>query len=294
MNIVQRPRRLRGNETIRGMVRETRISKSALIYPAFVAEGLTEPREIEAMPGQYRHTTESLLHMGERLLEAGINKMMLFGIPLEKDPLGSQAYCTHGVVQEAMRALKDRLPELYLIGDVCMCEYTSHGHCGILNGREVDNDETLSYLARIALSQVQAGADMVAPSDMMDGRVAAIRTLLDQNQYTQIPIMSYGEVCVLLLRPVPGGGGFCPCLWGPEELSDGCSQCSRGGQRGAFGPGGGRRSHYGETRHGLWRRHRQGPGGGMCAGGFLQRQRRIYHGEVRRPGRGNGRGEAHL
>ena len=191
MNIVQRPRRLRGNETIRGMVRETRISKSALIYPAFVAEGLTEPREIEAMPGQYRHTTESLLHMGERLLEAGINKMMLFGIPLEKDPLGSQAYCTHGVVQEAMRALKDRLPELYLIGDVCMCEYTSHGHCGILNGREVDNDETLSYLARIALSQVQAGADMVAPSDMMDGRVAAIRTLLDQNQYTQIPIMSY-------------------------------------------------------------------------------------------------------
>ena len=144
MNIVQRPRRLRGNETIRGMVRETRISKSALIYPAFVAEGLTEPREIEAMPGQYRHTTESLLHMGERLLEAGINKMMLFGIPLEKDPLGSQAYCTHGVVQEAMRALKDRLPELYLIGDVCMCEYTSHGHCGILNGREVDNDETAS------------------------------------------------------------------------------------------------------------------------------------------------------
>ena len=117
--------------------------------------------------------------------------MMLFGIPLEKDPLGYQAYCTHGVVQEAMRALKDRLPELYLIGDVCMCEYTSHGHCGILNGREVDNDETLSYLARIALSQVQAGADMVAPSDMMDGRVAAIRTLLDQNQYTQIPIMSY-------------------------------------------------------------------------------------------------------
>ena len=161
MDLTQRPRRLRGSETLRRMVRETRISKASLIYPAFVAEGLRERQEIASMPGQYRHTQDSLLHLAEALLAAGVDKMMLFGIPLEKDPQGSQAYCSHGVVQEAMKALKDRFPELYLIGDVCMCEYTSHGHCGILKGQEVDNDETLSYLARIALSQVQAGADMV-------------------------------------------------------------------------------------------------------------------------------------
>ncbi len=191
MDLIQRPRRLRGSETLRSMVRETRISKASLIYPAFVAEGLRERQEIASMPGQYRHTRDSLFRLTEELLEAGVNKMMLFGIPLEKDPLGCQAYHHHGVVQEAMKALKDRFPELYLIGDVCMCEYTSHGHCGILKGQEVDNDETLSYLARIALSQVRAGADMVAPSDMMDGRVAAIRAALDREGYTGTPIMSY-------------------------------------------------------------------------------------------------------
>ena len=191
MDLTQRPRRLRGSETLRRMVRETRISKASLIYPAFVAEGLREQQEIAAMPGQYRHTQDSILRLAEELLEAGVDKMMLFGIPMEKDPQGSQAYCSHGVVQEAMKALKDRFPVLYLIGDVCMCEYTSHGHCGILHGQDVDNDETLPYLARIALSQVRAGADMVAPSDMMDGRVAVIRAALDREGYTGTPIMSY-------------------------------------------------------------------------------------------------------
>jgi len=173
------------------MVRETRIDKSSLIYPAFIAEGLTEKQEIRSMPGQYRHTMDSLLQLTEQLLEAGVDKMMLFGIPLEKDALGCQAYHEHGIVQEGMRAVKARFPEIYLIGDVCMCEYTSHGHCGILKGSNVDNDTTLDYLARIALTQVQAGADMVAPSDMMDGRVAAIRALLDRNGYEETPIMSY-------------------------------------------------------------------------------------------------------
>lgn len=191
MDMIQRPRRLRQGEVLRKMVRETRIDKSALIYPAFIAEGLTEKQEIASMPGQYRHTAESLLQKTEELLEAGVDKMMLFGIPLEKDPWGCQAYHDHGVVQEAMRAVKARFPEMYLIGDVCMCEYTSHGHCGILKGTEVDNDVTLEYLAKIALSQVQAGADMVAPSDMMDGRVGVIRTVLDRNGYEQTPIMSY-------------------------------------------------------------------------------------------------------
>ncbi len=191
MNMTKRPRRLRGGETLRRMVRETRIDKASLIYPAFIAEGLTEKQEIRSMPGQYRHTMDSLLRLTEQLLEAGVDKMMLFGIPLEKDELGCQAYHEHGIVQEAMRAIKARCPEMYLIGDVCMCEYTSHGHCGILKGTEVDNDTTLDYLSRIALSQVQAGADMVAPSDMMDGRVAAIRAMLDQNGYSDTPIMSY-------------------------------------------------------------------------------------------------------
>lgn len=164
---------------------------ASLIYPAFVAEGIEKPEEIASMPGQYRHTLESLLRRAEKLLASGVDKMMLFGVPLEKDEVGSQAYCAHGVVQEAARALKAHFPELYLIGDVCMCEYTSHGHCGILRGREVDNDATLPYLAKIAVSQAEAGIDMVAPSDMMDGRVAAIRTALDENGFSETPVLSY-------------------------------------------------------------------------------------------------------
>lgn len=191
MDMIQRPRRLRGSDTLRRMVRETRVHPASLVYPAFVAQGLTEKQEISAMPGQYRHTIDSLLHLTEELLAAGVDKMMLFGIPLEKNPEGSQAYCAHGVVQQAMRAVKERFPEMYLIGDVCMCEYTSHGHCGILRGTEVDNDMTLECLARIAVSQAEAGADMVAPSDMMDGRVAAIRQALDRAGMESIPIMSY-------------------------------------------------------------------------------------------------------
>jgi len=173
------------------MVRETRISKSALIYPVFVVEGRDIQEEIPSMPGQYRYSVDRLLGRIEPLLGLGVNKLMLFGIPSHKDECGSGAYDEHGVVQEAMRALKARFPELYLIGDVCMCEYTSHGHCGILDGQYVDNDRTLEYLAKIALSQVEAGADMVAPSDMMDGRVAAIRAALDRNGHLTTPVMSY-------------------------------------------------------------------------------------------------------
>ena len=295
MDLTQRPRRLRGSETLRRMVRETRISKASLIYPAFVAEGLRERQEIAAMPGQYRHTQDSILRLAEELLEAGVDKMMLFGIPMEKDPQGSQAYCSHGVVQEAMKALKDRFPELYLIGDVCMCEYTSHGHCGILHGQDVDNDETLPYLARIALSQVRAGADMVAPSDMMDGRVAVIRAALDREGYTGTPIMSYAvKYASSFLWSLPGGGGLRPGLWRPAELSNGLPQRPRGPPGGQARCGGGGRYHYGEARYGLWRCDYQGPGGGAGAGGLLQRQRRVHHGEVCGPGRGYGRGKAHL
>ena len=191
MELIHRPRRLRNGEILRKMVRETRMDKSSLIYPTFVVEGENRKEEIPSMAGQYRYSIDQLLFKAEEMLEAGVNKFMLFGIPDHKDDCGSEAYAEHGIVQEAMRALKARFPELYLIGDVCMCEYTSHGHCGILHGHDVDNDETLQYIAKIALSQVEAGADMVAPSDMMDGRIAAIRALLDQNGHTNTPIMSY-------------------------------------------------------------------------------------------------------
>ena len=185
-----RNRRLRANAIIRNMVRETRISKDSLIYPMFFEEGENIFEEIESMPGQYRMSIDRCDSVIKELLDAGVGAVMLFGIPRHKDEVGSEAYHDHGIVQEAIRYIKENYP-IYVIGDVCMCEYTSHGHCGILKGYDVDNDTTIKYIAKIALSQVEAGADMVAPSDMMDGRVSEIRELLDANGYKNIPIMSY-------------------------------------------------------------------------------------------------------
>ena len=185
-----RTRRLRANAIIRNMVRETRISKDSLIYPMFFEEGENIFEEIESMPGQYRMSIDRCDSVIKELLDAGVGAVMLFGIPKHKDEVGSEAYHDHGIVQEAIRYIKENYP-IYVIGDVCMCEYTSHGHCGILKGHDVDNDTTIKYIAKIALSQVEAGADMVAPSDMMDGRVSEIRELLDANGYENIPIMSY-------------------------------------------------------------------------------------------------------
>ena len=185
-----RNRRLRANAIIRNMVRETRISKDSLIYPMFFEEGENIFEEIESMPGQYRMSIDRCDSVIKELLDAGVKSVMLFGIPRHKDEVGSEAYHDHGIVQEAIRYIKENYP-IYVIGDVCMCEYTSHGHCGILKGYDVDNDTTIKYIAKIALSQVEAGADMVAPSDMMDGRVSEIRELLDANGYENIPIMSY-------------------------------------------------------------------------------------------------------
>ena len=191
IDLVQRPRRLRTSPLLRKMVRETRMDKSSLIYPIFVKEGENIKEEIPTMPGQYRYSVDRLPEILEETAAAGVPSVMFFGIPGEKDLCGSGAYAQDGIVQKAFRKAKESVPELYYIGDVCMCEYTSHGHCGILNGDYVDNDKTLEYLAKTALSQVQAGADMVAPSDMMDGRVAAIREMLDENGYETVPIMSY-------------------------------------------------------------------------------------------------------
>ena len=186
-----RTRRLRANANIRNMVRETRISKDSLIYPMFFEEGENIFEEIESMPGQYRMSIDRCDSVIKELLDTGVKSVMLFGIPKNKDEVGSEAYHDHGIVQEAIRYIKENYPYIYVIGDVCMCEYTSHGHCGILKGYDVDNDTTIKYIAKIALSQVEAGADMVAPSDMMDGRVSEIRELLDANGYKNIPIMSY-------------------------------------------------------------------------------------------------------
>lgn len=186
-----RTRRLRANENIRNMVRETRISKDALIYPMFFEEGENILEEIESMPGQYRMSIDRCDGIIKELLDAGVHSVILFGIPKHKDDVGSEAYHNHGIVQEAIRYIKKNFPDIYVIADVCMCEYTSHGHCGILKNMDVDNDSTIKYLAKIALSQVEAGADMVAPSDMMDGRVSEIRKVLDEKGYQNIPIMAY-------------------------------------------------------------------------------------------------------
>ncbi len=191
MDLLYRPRRLRYDERLRHMVRETRMTPDSLIYPMFIREGENIVEEIPTMPGQYRYSVDRMGEKLEELLNAGVDKVILFGIPDHKDEMGTEAYAQNGIVQRGFRFAKKNYPEMYLIGDVCMCEYTSHGHCGVLCGHEVDNDKTLELLAKTALSQVEAGADMVAPSDMMDGRVAAIREALDNNGHTNIPIMSY-------------------------------------------------------------------------------------------------------
>lgn len=191
MNLIQRPRRLRNGSVLRSMVRETRISADTLIYPMFVIEGTNIKEEIATMPGQYRWSIDRMDEILQELTDAGVKSVLLFGIPKKKDEIGSSAWAEDGIVQQAIRHIKQQFPQFYVITDVCMCEYTSHGHCGILCGHSVDNDQTLEVLAKTALSHVQAGADMVAPSDMMDGRVGKIRAILDENGFINTPIMSY-------------------------------------------------------------------------------------------------------
>lgn len=191
MDMLKRPRRLRGSERLRKMVCETRMDPSSLIYPMFVSEEEKTFSEIPSMPGQYRFSLDYMPEKLEQLVKAGVSNVMLFGIPAHKDEIGSGAFAPDGIVQKALMRAKKEVPDLYYITDVCMCEYTSHGHCGQLCGHDVDNDATLALLTQTALSHAQAGADMVAPSDMMDGRVRAIREILDADGYKNIPIMSY-------------------------------------------------------------------------------------------------------
>ena len=186
-----RPRRLRRNNALRSLVRENHLSAAQLIYPLFIVPGKEVREQIVSMPGVYRLSVDQLGAEAKELLGLGINCVILFGIPEKKDGAGSGAHAKDGIVQRAIRELKNKAPELLVITDVCLCEYTDHGHCGFLIGHEVDNDTTLEILAKTALSHVQAGADVVAPSDMMDGRVSEIRAALDENNHEMIPIMSY-------------------------------------------------------------------------------------------------------
>ena len=186
-----RPRRLRTSDNLRKLVRETRISPESLIWPIFVAEGEDIYEEIPSLPGQYHYSPDQLYRMVERAHEHGVSRVILFGLPKDKDEIGSGAWAEDGIVQQGIRKIKELDPDMYVVTDVCMCEYTSHGHCGILCGHYVDNDQTIARLAQIAVSHAKAGADMVAPSDMMDGRVAAIRAALDENGFVNVPIMSY-------------------------------------------------------------------------------------------------------
>ncbi len=188
---IYRPRRMREKEALRAMIRETQLSVKDLIYPLFVVHGKGQRREISSMPGNFQLSADELVKEAREIEKLGIPAILLFGIPATKDAVGSEAYDPHGIVQDAVRTVKGEISELLVITDVCLCEYTSHGHCGIIEGGRLRNDPTLELLAKTALSHVEAGADMVAPSDMMDGRVAAIREALDEGGFSEIPIMSY-------------------------------------------------------------------------------------------------------
>ena len=187
----KRLRRLRHNPLIRDMVCETELSKNDFIYPLFVMTGEKIRNEVKSMPGVYQFSVDTLVEECKEVASLGIPAVILFGIPKKKDEKGSGAYDSHGIIQRAVKAIKAGVKNLIVITDVCLCEYTSHGHCGLLKGEEILNDETVELLAREALTHAQAGADIIAPSDMMDGRVAAIRKILDENAFEKIPIMSY-------------------------------------------------------------------------------------------------------
>ncbi|MBR6968827.1 MAG: porphobilinogen synthase [Ruminococcus sp.] len=188
---MKRFRRLRSTENLRSLVRETRVDKSSLIYPIFIAEGENIKNPVESMPGIYQWSLDRLDEELDRVRESGIGGVLLFGIPKHKDEVGSEAYNDEGITQRAVRFIKENYPKILVIADVCLCEYTSHGHCGLVHEGEIQNDETLPLLAKMSVSLASAGADIIAPSDMMDGRVAAIREALDGAGHINTPIMSY-------------------------------------------------------------------------------------------------------
>ena len=214
-----RPRRMRQNKAFRRMIRETSLSVNDLILPLFAISGRNVKNPVKSMPDQYQQSIDNLLKTAEQAYKLGIPAVMLFGIPESKDELASRAYADDGIVQNAVRALKDKIPELIVITDVCLCAYMDHGHCGVLDGDIVDNDASLDLLAKTALSHAKAGADMLAPSDMMDGRVAEIRAILDDHNLSQVPIMSYAAK-------------YCSAYYGP--FRDACDSAPGCGDRKSY------------------------------------------------------------
>ena len=207
-----RPRRMRQSSAFRRMIRETRLSVDDLILPIFAIGGKNQKIPIPSMPGQFQLSIDNVVKLAKSVHELNIPGIILFGLPDKKDLLGTGAYAKNGIVQQAVKAVKDRHPDLAVITDVCLCQYTDHGHCGVVEGNTVDNDASLDLIARTALSHCRAGADMVAPSDMMDGRVAEIRNLLDENNFSRIPIMSYAAK-------------YCSAYYGPfREAADSSPQ----------------------------------------------------------------------
>ena len=209
--MIKRGRRLRANAAIRDMVRETILSTKDLIYPIFVVEGENIKNEISSLDGNYHFSVDRLHEVIKEVQEADIAGVLLFGIPEHKDECGSESYNDNGIVQQAIREIKKIDKDLLVITDVCMCEYTSHGHCGIIHDEDVDNDETLEYLAKISVSHAKAGADIIAPSDMMDGRIGTIRNALDDNGFKNISIMSYSaKYCSAFYGPFREAAGSSP------------------------------------------------------------------------------------
>ena len=214
-----RPRRMRQNEAFRRMIRETSLMVNDLILPLFAIGGSNVKNPVESMPDHYQLSIDNLVKTADQAYQLGIPAVMLFGLPDRKDELASSAYADDGIVQNAARALKDKLPELIVITDVCLCAYMDHGHCGVLDGDIIDNDASLDLLARTALSHAKSGADMVAPSDMMDGRVAEIRAILDENNFSHVPIMSYAAK-------------YCSAYYGP--FRDACDSAPGCGDRQSY------------------------------------------------------------
>jgi porphobilinogen synthase len=211
-----RPRRLRQSENLRRMIRETSLSVNDLILPLFVTAGTDVKNPIPSMPGHFNLSIDNFLKTAQQAYDLEIPAIIIFGIPEKKDALGTQAYAENGIVQKATMALKEKLPDLVAITDVCLCQYTDHGHCGVVAGNAIDNDASLDLIARTALSHAKAGADMVAPSDMMDGRVGEIREILDENNFSQVPIMSYAAK-------------YCSAYYGP--FRDACDCAPKFGDR---------------------------------------------------------------
>ena len=209
--MIKRGRRLRVNSAIRDMVRETTLNSRDFIYPIFVVEGENIKNEISSLPGNYHFSIDRLKEVIKEVEEADIAGVLLFGIPDHKDACGSEAYNDNGIVQQAIREIKKINKDMLVITDVCMCEYTSHGHCGIIHGSDVDNDETLEYLGKIAVSHAKAGADIIAPSDMMDGRIGFLRNALDENGFKNVSIMSYSaKYCSAFYGPFRDAAGSAP------------------------------------------------------------------------------------